>query len=133
MVCEANRAGSFDKASKLLQSLAGLPYSPKTVEIMTERVGARLAMERDQATAKFLDPNGHSPGASGEGPKLLVVSLDGGRVQTRQDNPDEKWKEDKVAVVYDAIPCPEKPGTDYRGPSPISRFDSLRSLKAIGP
>ena len=53
-VCEANLAGSFPKASRLLGSLAGLDLAAKQVQLLTERVGALLERERDRATADFL-------------------------------------------------------------------------------
>ena len=87
---------------------------------MTERVGAMLACERDAATASFLRLRLSSAPPSEPLP-LLVITADGGRVQTIQDNPDEKWKENKVGVVYDAVPVPEQPGVDYKGPPPGPR------------
>lgn len=119
-ICEANRAGSFHNASRLLDDLAGLHVSPKQVQLVTERIGAVLAEQRDNATAAFFDLQSrpsppHSP------IPLLVVTTDGGRVQTRQDNSNEKWKEDKVGVVYDATPTPERPGATYQGPPPTTR------------
>lgn len=119
-VCEANQAGSFDKAARLLQTLADLPISAKRAQLITERVGAVLREQRDQATATFLRGNyKESPPASA--PSLMVVTADRGRVQTRQADREKKRKEDKVAVVYDAIPTPERGGEKYHGPGPITR------------
>lgn len=119
-VCEANRAGSFHRASRLLDDLAGLHVSPKQVQLVTERIGALLAKQRDDATAAFLSLQ--RPPSPPESPlDLLVVTTDGGRVQTRQDSPNEKWKEDKVGVVYSATPAPEQPGRRYEGPPPTTR------------
>jgi hypothetical protein len=119
-VCEANLAGSFEKASRLLGSLGGLGVSAKQVQLMTERVGTLLATQRDAATADFL---ALQPSAcpSAEPVALMVITADGGRVQTIQEDPDQKWKEDKIGVVYDAVPAPESPGLDYAGPSPLTR------------
>lgn len=119
-ICEANRAGSFHNASRLLEDLAGLRVSPKQVQLVTERIGALLVDQRDQATAAFLGLQ--SPASPPDSPRqLLVVTTDGGRVQTRQDTPNERWKEDKVGVVYDATPAPERPGLRYEGPPPTTR------------
>ncbi len=96
-VCEANDAGSFEKAARLLRNLAGLSISAKRVQLITERVGGALRDEAQSQTERFLArqaPKGWGPRAA-----LLVVSVDGGRVQTRQEEPKEKWKEDKVGVV----------------------------------
>jgi len=118
-VCEANDAGSFEKASRLLKNLARLAISAKRVQLITERVGGALREETQARTARFQARQ--APKGSGPRSALMVVSVDGGRVQTRQDDPKEKWKEDKVAVVYDASPCPERPGVKYQGPPPRTR------------
>ena len=118
-VCEANDAGSFEKASRLLGNLSGLAISAKRVQLITERVGRALREEAQAQTDRFLGRQ--APKGSGNRAALLVVSVDGGRVQTRQEDPKEKWKEDKVGVVYDASPCPERPGVEYEGPRPQTR------------
>lgn len=119
-ICEANEAGSFPKASRLLGSLAGLDIAPKRVQLVTEAVGEVLRQERDAATDAFFHTRPHAA-PSPEPVELLVISADGGRVQTRQKDPDLKWKEDKIGLVYNAVPSPEQPGVDYEGPPPITR------------
>ena len=102
----------------------------KRVQLITERVGEVLRQERQEQTGRFLNRRLAPRSETEEAPlrlrpALLVVTLDGGRVQTRQEDPDQKWKEDKVGVVYDAAPTPEQPGVEYKGPRPV-----LRSLLA---
>lgn len=101
-------------------SLAGVTISAKRVQLITERVGATMMRERDAATASFLTSRSKASRPV-EPAALMVITADGGRVQTRQKEPTQKWKEDKVGVVYDAIPTPEKPGEKYRGPKPNRR------------
>lgn len=118
--CEANRAGSFENAAVLFESLTGLHITAKQVQLFTERVGAVLAQQRDAATASFMALESHPEPP--EAPiELLVITSDGGRVQTLRDDPAERWKEDKIGVVYDAKPNPEVPGIDYEGPPPLTR------------
>ena len=123
-MCEANRAGSFETAAQLANSLAGLRITAKQVQLLTERVGAVQARQRDAATEVFLEHR-RSPAPCEVPIPLLVITADGGRVQTIQDDPEEKWKEDKVGVVYDAVPTPEQPGVEYHGPKP-----GIRSIVA---
>ena len=118
--CEANRAGSFEQAANLLNSLAGLHITAKQVQLLTERVGSVQARQRDAATGSFLKLR-LAPAPPPDPLPLIVITADGGRVQTIQDDPDEKWKENKVGVVYDALPRPEQPGVEYEGPPPITR------------
>jgi hypothetical protein len=101
-----------------LATLARLDLSAKRVALITERVGRSLAKRRDAATVSFLSGQAKAPSAA---PELLLVSADGGRVQTRQKDPDEKWKESKVGVVYEAHPAPDVPGQTYEGPEPERR------------
>ena len=104
----------------LLKRLAGLSVSPKQVQLITERNGQRLRAAREQATQAFL--SGAAPPEAPEEPaRLIVVTADGGRVQTRQTDAQDKWKEDKIGVVYDAVPTPESPGEPYHGPAPQTR------------
>jgi len=132
-VCEANLAGSFEKASRLLESLAGLSIGVKRVQLISEGVGRVLVEERDEATKVFF---AHPPRPSRSAPAvaLMVITADGGRVQTRQDDPAQKWKEDKVAVVYPATPSPQRPGVEYQGPSPGPRsvVATMESWEALG-
>ncbi len=131
-VCEANDAGSFEKASRLLRNLAGLSISAKRVELITERVGGKLRDEVQSQAERFLGRQTRK--ATGPKAALLVVSPDGGRVQTRQEDPQEKWKEDKAGVVYDATPCPERPGVKYEGPPPRTRsvLATMESWETFG-
>lgn len=90
------------------------------MQLLTERVGSIQARQRDAATESFLRLR-LSPAPPPQPIPLLVITADGGRVQTIQDDPDEKWKENKVGVAYDALPEPEQPGAEYHGPPPITR------------
>lgn len=140
-MCEANDAGSFEKAARLLRNLASLPISAKRVQLITERVGQALREESQSHTQRFLNrqaPKGTASAAAlmscAVRGALLVISVDGGRVQTRQEDPQEKWKEDKVGVVYDATPCPERPDAEYAGPPPKTRSvcATMESWETLG-
>jgi len=117
----------------MLESLAGLSISAKRVQLITERVGAELCRERDQATEAFLSGTACRVEAAGT-PELLVISADGGRVQTRQADKDKKWKEDKVGLVYEAVPAPETAGHEYKGPEARKRsvVATLESWDRLG-
>lgn len=71
-VCEANEAGSFEKASRLLGNLAGLSISAKRVELMTERVGRALGEEIVERTGRYC--NRQAPPPTGMGAALMVVN-----------------------------------------------------------
>lgn len=113
----ANIAGSFEKAAKLLKELAGISITPKDVQLKSQKVGEALQQIREQERGAFL--GGQRPPAPLNPPDLLVISADGGRVQTRDPDPEKKWRENKVAVVYRAQPRPPKSGQDYQGPEAL--------------
>ena len=119
-VCEASRAGSFGAAARVLRELAGIDLSVKRVQLITRAVGTQLCERRDKATDAFLTEQAYADPPD-EPAGLLVISADGGRIQTRQESRDKKWKEDKVGIVYDAIPVPEESGKKYAGPKPHIR------------
>lgn len=113
----ANIAGFFEKASRLLWELAGIALTPKEIQLKSEAIGRILQELRHENCQKFLE--GQVLDSPPNPPDLLVVSADGGRVQTIHKDPQKKWKESKVGVVYRTFPAPEKPGEPYHGPSPL--------------
>jgi hypothetical protein len=113
----SNVAGSFDKGAKLLWELSQIKLTAKQVQTISEKVGQALVQEREHQRQAFR--SGQRPPSPPNPPALLVTGADGGRVQTRHEDPEKKWKEDKIGVVYRAQPGPEKPGQPYPGPKPI--------------
>jgi len=118
-VCEANLAGSFEGAARLLRSVGGLELSAKRVQLITERIGQKLVEERDEATERFFEAAGERSAAPGA--RLMVITADGGRLQTRQPDGSVIWREDKVGAVYEAFGAPERSDDEYQGPKPIAR------------
>lgn len=116
-VSASNVAGSFQKGAQLLWELSQIPLTAKQVQRISEKVGQALVQEREHKRQAFM--SGQRPPSPANPPALLVIGADGGRVQTRHEDPEKKWKEDKIGVVYRAQPCPEKPGQAYHGPPPI--------------
>jgi hypothetical protein len=101
----AATARSFGMAADILKEHAGIEMSAKQVRVNGEAEGARVA------AARALEVESFRKGAQIAGPgataDLIVVTADGGRVQTRQGDKDEEggvWKEDKVGAIYDASP-----------------------------
>lgn len=103
-VCHGAVVGrSFEDAEEILKVQGGVDLSAKRIRVLAEREGRRLGEERRQRVRGYR--SGEAQGVV-EGPGLLVVCADGGRVQTRQKEADERWKEDKIGVVYDAVAGP---------------------------
>jgi hypothetical protein len=97
---EAARSTSFDRAAESLSDLAEADISGRQLGRIAHEVGEGLRAEGAQQVDDFrahrLTPE--TPVV----PKLVVVSIDGGRYQTRSEDQgpgvhDPAWREDKVA------------------------------------
>ena len=115
-ICHAAVVGrSFDDAQEMLRELAGIVFGRQRIRTLSEREGHRIVEERDKEVKAA--QAGHAPQVCTPAPELLVITTDGGRVHTRQPVPEERWKEDRIGVVYDALARPDpgaKPG-EYEG------------------
>jgi hypothetical protein len=102
-VCHAAAtARSFETAADILREHDGIELSAKQVRIIAEMEGERLVAQSKCEVEAF--KTGKLTFTSAPEPELLVVTADGGRVQTRQAENGNAWKEDKVGGVYDASP-----------------------------
>lgn len=116
---------SFEDAHEILKEHALVDMSAKHVRELTENEGRRVAQARDAEAAAYAEHRLALAGPA-NAPKLLVVVADGGRVQTREgfeewgsrsrapaepeasnaaqhEKRPDRWKEDKIGVVYDAV------------------------------
>jgi len=106
---------SFEDGHEILSVHAGIELSAKHVRSLAEKEGRDLAEERGKEVAAYRE--GRMEEAKAKAPELIVVTADGGRVQTRASLANERWKEDKIGIIYDAVAKPEpeaKPGK-YEG------------------
>lgn len=120
---------SFEDAHEILKEHALVEMSAKHVRELTENEGRLVAQARDAEAAAYAARRLVLAGPV-NAPKLLVVVADGGRVQTREgfeergarsrvqaepkasdaarhEKRPDRWKEDKIGVVYDAVAKPE--------------------------
>jgi hypothetical protein len=115
-ICHAAVVGrSFENGHEILEVQARIPLSAKHVRTLAENEGRDLVEQRDQEIGAYRQ--GQLTVRAAPSPSLMVVAADGGRVQTRQPETEERWKEDKIGIVYDAMARPQphaKPG-EYEG------------------
>jgi hypothetical protein len=115
-ICHAAVVGrSFEDGQEILSVHAGIELSAKHVRNIAEKEGRDLVEERGKEVVAYRE--GRLEDAIVAAPELVVVTTDGGRVQTRAKEANERWKEDKVGIIYDAVARPEshvKPG-EYQG------------------
>ena len=90
---------SFDHAASALNEDWGTQLDGKQVQRWSEALGRTATLARDaeaRAIARGIRPEGPlNP------PALLVIGMDGGRVQTRETQAEtgSRWREDKVAAL----------------------------------
>jgi hypothetical protein len=121
IVRAAARDGSFDAAAESLADLAEVSISGRQVGRVAHEVGAQLRHDRDQRVDEFQSKQAKTE--SPVAPRLAVVEIDGGRLQTRSEATgqgpgihDPAWREDKVANLltmttqsHDQDPHPDLP------------------------
>ncbi len=119
IVREAARTCSFEGAAESLCDLAEVTISGRQVGRIAHEVGEQLRQARDQQVDEF--QNQRLVPQTTVAPKLAVVSIDGGRFQTRSEDQgpgvhDPAWREDKIASLVtmgtqslDHDPHPELP------------------------
>lgn len=90
---------AFDPAARSLNYDWATTLDGKQVQRWAEALGKSVAAGRDAEAAAF--ERGGRPAAAANEPELLVIGLDGGRVQEREKDPETKsrWHEDKVCTV----------------------------------
>ena len=115
------RSTSFDDAAESLVDAAEVAISGRQVGRIAHEVGEQLQQDRDRRVDEF--QNQQATPEVPVVPRLAVIYVDGGRVQTRSEEPgkgpgvhDAAWREDKVAnlvtmttATHDADPHPELP------------------------
>ena len=121
IVRAAIRGTSFAAAAESLADEAEIHVSERQVGRIAHEVGEQLRRDRDQRVEDFQDRKGmHEVPVA---PRLAAVSLDGGRLQTRCEQPGQgtgvhnpAWREDKVAdlvtmstQIHDHDPHPDLP------------------------
>lgn len=114
-ICAATIAGSLAKATQLLGVMSNLRVSPNPVQRQSEAMGTLIRRQEDEGRESYR--KGAGVKSSERKPKWLVITTDGGRVQTRSPAAEGRGKENKVGVIYTAEPMPEKVGEKYHGPT----------------
>lgn len=96
-------ARSFEMASEILREHSSIELSAKQVRVSSESEGKRVAEIRQREVEIFR--KGEKIAVPSVVCDLIVVTADGGRIQTRQsDEEGGAWKEDKIGAIYDASP-----------------------------
>ena len=107
---------SFPQAALALNEDWGLPLDGKQIQRWSESLGASVVLARDTEIRAY--EQGQRPASVPNRPSLLVIGMDGGRVQTREKQGENgsRWREDKVGAVTSYLPGD---GTKEHPPQPL--------------
>ena len=119
--------GAFDTAAIKLNHDWGTTLDGKQVQRWSERIGTH-AVERRERELIALEKRNVIPPCKANEHELLVIGMDGGRVQTTVKNQDgTRWREDKVVTVTSYVS-----GTKTRGGEPQKLVSShLATMQAV--
>jgi hypothetical protein len=94
---------SFDNAARALNIDWGTELDGKQIQRWSEALGVTLLAIREQEL-QLLKQN-VLPSAKANEHELLVIGMDGGRVQTREKSVEtgSRWKEDKVLTITSCL------------------------------
>jgi hypothetical protein len=94
---------SFDDGARALNIDWGTTLDGKQIERWGEALGETLVKQRHQQLELF--EHGQLPPCKDNEHELLVIGMDGGRVQTREKNEEtgSRWKEDKVLTITSCL------------------------------
>jgi hypothetical protein len=94
---------SFDNAARALNIDWGTSFDGKQIQRWGEALGQTLVERRGKELALF--KQGICPLSKCNEHELLVIGMDGGRVQTREKDEEtgSRWKEDKVLTISSCL------------------------------
>jgi hypothetical protein len=93
---------SFDNAARSIGIDWGTPLDGKQVQRWSEKLGRRVVEKRQEEIEAY--ERGERQPCKQNDPQLLVIEIDGGRVQNRLKNEDgSRWREDKLVTVSTAL------------------------------
>lgn len=94
---------SFDNAARALNIDWGTNFDGKQIQRWGEALGQTLVDHRERELVLF--KTGICPASKENEHELLVIGMDGGRVQTREKSVEtgSRWKEDKVLTISSCL------------------------------
>jgi len=94
----------FGKAAEAINEDWASDYDGKQIQRWTQRTGEHLLAQ--QTAEREAYQRGRRPKGPENDPALLVIGMDGGRVQNREKNGENgsRWREDKVLTISSYLP-----------------------------
>lgn len=130
-VCTEVATVCFSTAARKINQDWGTHLDPTQIQRWSQRIGKRLVAERDHAM-ELMHKNHVMPPSKLNEHELLVIGMDGGRVQNRLKNKDDsRWCENKVLTVTSYL---KGDGTDDHPPEKLlsSYLATMESATTFG-
>jgi hypothetical protein len=122
----------FDQAAKALAIDWGMSMHGRQLQRWSQALGRSLVVHRDQEVLACQERGVRPPPPPNE-PQLLVIGLDGGRVQSREKDAQtgSRWVEDKVCTISTYLPG----DGDQKEAQPLvtTSVATMRDSAAFGP
>ena len=110
----------------------GMTVHGRQVQRWSQTLGGSLVARRDREVTEYQE-RGVRPEPPPNEPQLLVIGLDGGRVQSKEKDPQtgSRWVEDKVATLTTYLPG----DGNEKDPQPLvtTSVATMRDSAAFGP
>jgi hypothetical protein len=101
-VARESAVQSFDNAARSISIEWGVNLDGKQIQRWASRLGERVLGQREREVEAY--ERGERQPCPGNDPQLVVIEIDGGRVQNRLKNKDgSRWREDKLVTVSTAL------------------------------
>ena len=122
---------TYDVAAAGLNEDWGSTWDGRDLQRWAQKVGGRLEAERAAEVLAY--QCGQQPPPPANAPELLVIGVDGGRVQLVDADPEtgSRWREDKVATFTTYVPGDGKDVAPH--PLVTTHVASMEKTEAFGP
>lgn len=109
-VCREGAEKQFDLAARNINADWHSNYDRKQIQRWSEGVGQQIVKLHQQEVAGYRSrKKAKRPSGPLNAPDLLVIGMDGGRVQTNSKDKDgSRWVEDKVATISSCMRVPSE-------------------------
>jgi hypothetical protein len=122
----------FDQAARALQMDWGMTMHGRQVQRWSQALGDSLVMKRDREVLAYQE-RGERPEPPPNEPAILVIGVDGGRVQSKEKSEEtgSRWVEDKVCTLTTYLPGDG--GDEDPQPLVTTSVATMREAAAFGP
>jgi hypothetical protein len=122
----------FDQAARAMAIDWGMTMHGRQVQRWSQALGGSLVARRDREVLAYQEQGVRPPSPANE-PALLVIGMDGGRVQSKEkdEQTGSRWREDKVCTLTTYLPGDGR--EKEAQPLVTTTVATMRDAAAFGP